>query len=49
MLHSFEPRYVLPDRKTITQHYMPEMYKREKKIMDAMEKGVQYFALTTDG
>ena len=46
MLHTFEPRYVLPDRKTLTQHYMPEMYEREKeKIMDVMGKGVQYFAM----
>ena len=26
MLYTFEPRCVLPDRKTITQHYMPEIY-----------------------
>ena len=50
MLHTFEQRYALPDRKTITQHYMPEMYEREKeKIKDAMGKGMQFFAVTTNG
>ena len=50
MLHTFEPRYVLPDRKAITNHYIPEMYECEKrKIMNAMEHGLEYCALTTDG
>ena len=50
MLHTFEPRYVLPDRKTITQHYMPDMYQREKmKITRAMEKDLIFFSITTDG
>jgi len=29
MLNTFEPYYVLPDRKAITHHYMPEMYKQK--------------------
>ena len=49
MLRAFEPRYVPPDRKTITQHYIPGMYKRERtKIMNAMAQGVEYYASTTD-
>ena len=48
MLRAFEPRYVPPDRKTITQHYIPGMYERERtKIMNAMAQGVEYYALTT--
>ena len=50
MLHTFEPRYILPDRKTITQRYMPEMYQKEKaKITKAMEEGLLFFSITTDG
>ena len=48
MLHGFEPRYVPPDRKTITQHYI-RMYEHERtKIMNAMAQGVEYYTLTTD-
>ena len=31
MLHTFEPKYVLPDRKTFCQHYISEMYEDENK------------------
>ena len=49
MLHTFEPRYVLPDRKTITQHYMPEIYQQVKtNVTEAMKRGLVYFSLTTD-
>ena len=50
MLKTFEPRYVLPDRKTITQHYMPEIYSQEKtKITQAIKNGLCFFSITTDG
>ena len=49
MLHTFEPRYVLPDRKAINHHYMPEMYRQIKiKITEAMKQGLLYFPLTTN-
>ena len=50
MLHAFEPRFVLPDRKTFTQHYLPELYESERtRIANAMKYGLKYFSLTTDG
>ena len=49
ILHTFEPRYVLPDRKTITQHYMPEIYEQVKSnVTEAMKRDLVYFSLTTD-
>ena len=49
MLYTFEPMYMLPDRKATTHHYIPEMYECERrKIMNAMEQGLEYCALTTD-
>ena len=40
MLHTFEPRYVSPDRKTIARHYMPLLYEREKaKVTSARPLG----------
>ena len=37
MLHTFEPKYVLPDRMKFRQHYIPEMYEDERtKIAKAM-------------
>ena len=50
MLHTFEPRYVPPDRSTITRHYMPELYDQEKtKVTEAIATELQYFAFTSDG
>ena len=49
MLNTFEPRYVLPDRKAITHNYMPEMYAQVKtNVTTAMKRGLVYFSLTTD-
>ena len=31
MLHTFEPRYSPPDRKTIACNYMPKLYEAERK------------------
>ena len=50
MLHMFKPKFVLPDRKTLVQHYLPELYKSERtRIANAMKYGLKYFSLTTDG
>ena len=44
MLNTFEPRYVLPDRKAITHNYMPEMYAQVKtNVTTAMKRGLVYF------
>ena len=49
-LHTFEPRFVLPDRKTLTQHYLPELYESERaRIATALKCSLKYFLLTTDG
>ena len=50
MLHTFEPRFVLPDRKTFTQHYLPELYESGRaRVATAMKYGLKYFSLTIDG
>ena len=50
MLYTFEPRYVLPDRKAFSHHYIPEIYEKERlRIANAMKQGVKYFSVTTDG
>ena len=50
MLHTFEPRFVLPDRRTFTQHYLPELYESERaRIATAMKCGLKYFSLAADG
>lgn len=49
MMQAFEPRYIPPDRKALSTHYMPQLYQREKsKITSQMSKGMSYFAVTTD-
>ena len=46
MLNTFEPQYVLPDRKVITHNYMPEMYAQVKtNVTTAMKRGLVYFSL----
>jgi len=48
MLRTFEPRYVLPDRKTTTNHYMPEIHEKVKnKMAEDMQQDLTYFCLTT--
>ena len=49
MFKAFEPRYIQPDRKILTQHYLPEMYEREKERIVESMKDLCYFSLTTDG
>ena len=49
MLQAFEPRYIPPDRKALSTHYMVELYQREKsKITGQISKGMSHFAITTD-
>ena len=39
MLKTFEPRYIPPDRSTLTRRYMPKLYEQEKtKIEQAVGK-----------
>ena len=49
LLISFEPRYTPPDRKTITNHYLSELYLHEKEKIEKQMEHALYFAVTTDG
>ena len=49
LLSSFEPRYTPPDRKTITNHYLPELYLHVKEKIEKQMEHALYFAVTTDG
>jgi hypothetical protein len=49
LFSSFEPRYTPPDRKTITNYYLPELYLREKEKIEEQMEHALYFAVTTDG
>ena len=50
MWYTFEPRYTVPDRKTFSQNYIPEMYQCEKtRIAGTMKHGLKNFSLTTYG
>jgi len=49
MLHTFEPRYVVPDRKTFSKNYIPEICQNEKARATAMARGLKNFSLTTYG
>ena len=49
MLRSFEPRYIPPDRSTISRHYIPEMYEKEKsRVMKQSEKKTLKKAILSD-
>ena len=49
MLKVFEPRYVPPDRTTITCHFMPDLYRAvEEEVTSSMSSGMEYYAITTD-
>ena len=50
MLHTFEPRYVPPDRTTLARHYMPDLYQEQRgKITTAVGSELTYIAFTSDG
>ena len=50
MLHTFEPRYSPPDRKTIACNYMPKLYEAERKrVMGLLESANNgNYSITTD-
>ena len=48
MINVFEPRYIPPDRKTISTHYMPELYEKGKEKIQQHLDGVKWYAITTD-
>ena len=51
MLHTFEPRYFPPDRKTIATNYMPKLYEIEKKRVMGLVQSIgdsDHYAITTD-
>ena len=50
MLKVFEPRYTPPDRTTFSQHYLPELYDKQKqKVCQQTGEGLQWYAVTCDG
>ena len=48
MLNVFEPRYTVPDRKTIATHYVPQLYDKERARIEARVSTIDKFSLTTD-
>ena len=48
LLHTLEPRYECPDRKTISTSYMPKLYSKEKERIGQAVSSVSSFAMTTD-
>lgn len=48
MLKEFEPRYQLPDRKTIANNYLPAMFEEQKKLVRQNISKASHYAITTD-
>ena len=48
MLKQFEPRYIPPDRKTVSNKYLPEMLQMEKNRVQKLLESALFFACTTD-
>ena len=50
MLHTFEPRYSPPNRKTIACNYMPKLYEAERKHVMGLLESVNNgnYSITTD-
>ena len=48
LLQVLEPRYVIPDRKSLATKYMPALYDQEKTRVEQKVKVVENFSLTTD-
>ena len=48
MLSVLEPRYIPPDRKTISTNYMPQLYEKEKLSVQAQLDGVHQYSITAD-
>ena len=47
MVKTFEPHYTSPDRKTISTHYMQDLYLSEKRVQQHLID-VEGYAITTD-
>ena len=48
MFQTFEPRYTLPSRKTISTKQLPELYESEVARVKSITQTANSFALTTD-
>ena len=48
LVHSFEPRYDPPSRKTLTTKYLPQLFEGEKANIKHDLSGIRSFSLTTD-
>lgn len=50
MLHTFEPRYLPPDRKSMACNYMPKLYETERKRVMELLKSTDngHYSITTD-
>ena len=48
MIKEFEPRYTVPDRKTLQTNFIPKMYEREKSQIHRYIADVPSYVLTTD-
>ena len=48
LIKEFEPRYVVPNRKTLRTNFIPKMYEREKSHINHAIVDVSSYALTTD-
>ena len=49
LVHDLEPRYKLPDRKTISTTYMPQIYKSKKEAIQLeLHTSCKEFSFTTD-
>ena len=48
MMKKFEPRYTIPDRKTFSVTYLPQMYDTEKKRISNLVSSALFYSCTTD-
>ena len=48
MIKEFEPRYTVPDRKTLQTNFIPKMYECKKSYINHSIADVTSYALTTD-
>ena len=48
LVNTFESQYQPPDRKTISNHYMQNLYEREKARVQQQLNHVEWYAITTD-
>ena len=48
LVNTFEPRYQPPDRKTISKHYMVNLYEQEKSRVQQQLNSAEWYAITTD-